>query len=430
MTGFAKAANVLVAVTVVAIALIARWPAAAVIEQIYTLPFFDTYSIGYGFGGYPGHEGTDYFIGVYSSGGERVVAALGGTAKRCQQSGIGAGNYVAIDHGNGHITRYLHLSSYAVADGVTVERGTLIAYEGNMGVADGSYHLHFETRHAATSFTCGKDGTAVDPYATNTYMWTLNPTVYAASSCYLPVDSASGPGRYPGVFRPSQDAVTWWHLRYSNTQGNANASYNYGETCDIPIVGDWDGDGDDTIGIVRPVGGVLQWHLSNNNSTATVYSYGNATDLPVAGDWDGNGTDTIGVFRPSEAKWYLSNDNSTATYVFPYGNSTDRPVVGDWDGDGDVTIGIVRPLGGSLEWHLRNYNSQGPRNLQFTYGANTDVPITGDWDWDGDDTIGIFRPLVGASQWHLRNSNTSGIADVPVFEYGVMSDKPITGDWN
>ncbi len=69
-------------------ALSATKQAEAVIERIYTLPFFDTYTIGYGFGGYPGHEGTDYFIGAYSSGGERVVAALGGTVKVCYQAGI------------------------------------------------------------------------------------------------------------------------------------------------------------------------------------------------------------------------------------------------------------------------------------------------------------------------------------------------------
>lgn len=407
--------------------------ADAVIEQIYTLPFYDSYNLSCGFGCYSGHQGTDYELGVAGQGGERVAAGARGTAKSDCGLSATAGYYLVMDHGNGHRTRYLHLNAAPLpANGSQVARGVIVGYEGNTGYTDppGFYHLHFETRHGATgAATCGKDGTAVDPYGSSTYMWTLDPPVYAASSCYLPQDSASGPGRYPGVFRPSQNNATWWHLRYSNTSGNANNSFIYGETCDMPIVGDWDGDGDDTVGVVRRVGGVLQWHLSNNNSTPVTFSYGNATDLPVAGDWNGNGTDSIGVFRPSEARWYLSNDNITASYIFLYGNPTDRPVAGDWDGDGDVNIGVVRPLGGVLEWILRYYNGQGPANLQFTYGNNTDVPITGDWDWDGDDTIGTFRP--SEAKWYLRNSNTAGgTPSITPFMYGAISDKPITGDWN
>jgi hypothetical protein len=99
--------------------------ADAVVAPIHTLPFFDSYSIGYGFGEYTGHEGTDHFIGTYSSGGERVVAASGGTAIDCYQSGIGAGNFVVMDHGNGQRTRYLHLNEDIINDGDIVARVTV-----------------------------------------------------------------------------------------------------------------------------------------------------------------------------------------------------------------------------------------------------------------------------------------------------------------
>jgi len=69
--------------------------------------------------------------------------------------------------------RYLHFNTQALPSDRAVARGERIGYEGNLGftVPSGFYHLHFETRHGATSFTCGKDGTAVDPYAPSTYMW-------------------------------------------------------------------------------------------------------------------------------------------------------------------------------------------------------------------------------------------------------------------
>jgi hypothetical protein len=48
-------------------------------------------------------------------------------------------------------------------------------------------------------------------------------------------------------------------------------------------------------------------------------SYGVPTDRLVIGDWDGDGTDTVGVFRPSETTVYLPNTNTTGpaeVYVF------------------------------------------------------------------------------------------------------------------
>ncbi len=62
-------------------------PAEAVVERVYTLPFYDTDVItcpwgpyaNCGIGGGGNHNGTDYVLGG-SGAGERVVAALGGTA--------------------------------------------------------------------------------------------------------------------------------------------------------------------------------------------------------------------------------------------------------------------------------------------------------------------------------------------------------------
>jgi hypothetical protein len=57
-------------------------------------------------------------------------------------------------------------------------------------------------------------------------------------------------------------------------------------------------------------------------------------DRIVTGDWDGDGDDTLGVFRPSTKTWYLRDTftQSSANIVFVFGESHMSPVAGDWGG--------------------------------------------------------------------------------------------------
>lgn len=57
----------------------------------------------------------------------------------------GYGNLIVINHGGGVTTHYAHLSSYAVAVGTRVVRGTIIGLAGSTGRAT-SPHLHYEVR--------------------------------------------------------------------------------------------------------------------------------------------------------------------------------------------------------------------------------------------------------------------------------------------
>ena len=65
------------------------------------------------------------------------------------------GNMVKIDHGNGYMTRYLHLAynTVNVKVGQWVRKGTVLGYMGNTGNSFGG-HLHFEVL---------KNGSAIDP---------------------------------------------------------------------------------------------------------------------------------------------------------------------------------------------------------------------------------------------------------------------------
>ena len=85
------------------------------------------------------HSGID----VGAAAGSSVLAADGGTVTQASDSGNGYGNCVIINHGNGYVTLYGHLSSISVSNGQTVTQGQQIGTVGSTGLATGP-HLHYE----------------------------------------------------------------------------------------------------------------------------------------------------------------------------------------------------------------------------------------------------------------------------------------------
>ena len=76
--------------------------------------------------------------------GDMVVAPANGTIVNAGWQG-GYGYLIEIDHGNGLMTRYGHLSKLEVKDGEPVQRGQLIGLVGSTGRSTGP-HLHYELR--------------------------------------------------------------------------------------------------------------------------------------------------------------------------------------------------------------------------------------------------------------------------------------------
>ncbi len=223
----------------------------------------------------------------------------------------------------------------------------------------------------------------------------------------------------PGQYRPTNGFA---YIRNSNDTGFADREFFYGIANDIPVAGDWNGDGVDSVGIYRDG----KFFLRNSNSTGIAdleFPFGAPGDFPIVGDWDGDGIDTVGVVRGNTVFLRNSNTAGNADIQFNYGTATDTFIAGDWNGDGIDTVGAYRPTNGFV--YLRNSNTTGIADIEFFYGLANDRPVAGDWDGDGIDTIGIVR----GNGWFLRNSNTSGFADI-LFFYGVETDKPITGDWD
>ncbi|MEU4780071.1 M23 family metallopeptidase [Micromonospora sp. NPDC023633] len=85
------------------------------------------------------HAGIDFALPA----GTPVRAAFGGTVTKAGDVGDGYGISVFVDHGNGYLTHYAHLSTTRVAVGEKVGAGQTIGLEGSTGDSTGP-HLHFE----------------------------------------------------------------------------------------------------------------------------------------------------------------------------------------------------------------------------------------------------------------------------------------------
>src|SRR5690625_1956828 len=210
-----------------------------------------------------------------------------------------------------------------------------------------------------------------------------------------------------------------WHL--SNTwRGSTDAHFMYGRWADEVFIGDWDGDGRDTIAVRRG----NQFHVTNSQrggDADVVFHYGRSGDVILVGDWDGDGRDSFAVRRG--ANYHINNSlrGGNADTVVTYGRGDDTVLVGDWDGDGTDTFAVRR----GATYHVKNSLRGGDAELVATYGRSGDVVLVGDWDGDGDDTLAVQR----GRTFHVNNSLRGGDAD-QVVTFGRLGDQVLVGDWD
>lgn len=173
--------------------------------------------------------------------------------------------------------------------------------------------------------------------------------------------------------------------------------------------------GFDTIGVRRGSLNGLRGSLAATGGNVT-YTESAAGWLPVTGDLDGDGTDSVSYFF--NGTWLLSNAPRGPYTRVQFGRAGDRPVLGDWNGDGRDEIGVFR----NGLWGLKTSAST---LRQFAYGGRGDVPVVGDFNGDGRSDVSVRR---GAA-FYQRSSATPG-APTRVITYGIASDNPVAGDWN
>lgn len=146
-----------------------------------------------------------------------------------------------------------------------------------------------------------------------------------------------------GLWRPSNG--TWWGKR-TDDSGIFDLR-KWGLTGDVPVVGDFDSDGKvNDIGVYRPSTG--SWHLirwaaagigvdvaPTAEPIAAVTLWGMSSDVPLVGDFDGDGRfDNLGLWRPSDGTWWAKRTDATVLFrERRFGLPGDTPLVAAFDAD-------------------------------------------------------------------------------------------------
>ena len=187
----------------------------------------------------------------------------------------------------------------------------------------------------------------------------------------------------PGLYRFSDGFA---YLRNSNTAGIADIRFFFGNPGDVPLAGDFDGDGCDTLSLYRP--GSAEFFIINELGSESKglgaaefsFVFGDPGDTPVVGDWDGDGIDEIGLHRVSTGLFYwrdtLTPGVADGSIVF--GNPGDRFFAGEFGPiDGKDSPALFRP--DDATFYIRHTLTQGVADEVVPYGLWYMRPIAGNF---------------------------------------------------
>ncbi len=128
-----------------------------------------------------------------------------------------------------------------------------------------------------------------------------------------------------GVFHLENGVITL----YYHAQGGA-VTKQFGLEGDIPVPGEYDGDGKIDMAVWRPDDdgeGNGCWYIWYNATDYNEYEavpWGVAGDVPVRGDYDGDGKIDVAVWRPSDGMWHMLQ-SSNGYYSERFGADGDTP---------------------------------------------------------------------------------------------------------
>ena len=361
-------------------------------------------------------------------------------------SGICFGHGIAVDAmGNAYVTGETNSTDFPTINPIqasnTNSYDVFISKINANGMAlDYSTYLGGDHYDYAKGIAVDADGNAFITGYTESANFPINHPIKSSNTGYkdvfVTVVSASEiiPNQI-GAFRNGP-----WYLDYNGNHAwdpeSGDISFWFGTGGDLPLAGDWNGDGIDDIGVFRNG----PWYLDYNGNHAwdpesgdISFWFGTGGDLPLAGDWNGDGIDDIGVFR--NGLWYLDYngnhawDPESGDVSFWFGTSGDLPLAGDWNGDGIDDIGVFRNGPWYLDYNGNHAWDPESGDVSFWFGTSGDLSLAGDWNGDGRDEIGVFRN----GPWYMDyNGNMEWdpvLGDIS-FWFGAGGDLPLAGRWS
>ncbi len=205
--------------------------------------------------------------------------------------------------------------------------------------------------------------------------------------------------------------------------GTANLEFSWGNANYQVLVGDWNGDGKDTIALRK--GNQFAFSKKNPASGTPNFTltWGLPSDTVLVGDWNGDGKDTLAIRRGNSYHVKNTLTGSSTDLLFYFGNDRDEVFVGDWDGNGTDTLAIRR--GNRI--HISNKNVSGTTDKVISYGRVGDDLYVGSFDRShpGRDSFAVRR----GNTYFIKKTIKSGHADIQV-DYGRAKDVTLLGDWN
>ncbi|QDU60973.1 Cysteine-rich secretory protein family protein [Planctomycetes bacterium Pan216] len=241
-----------------------------------------------------------------------------------------------------------------------------------------------------------------------------------------PVTTATG---IPSIYR---DGTAVLDINGNHVyDASVDLTVGFGQPGDNFIVGDWNGNGIDKIGIQR--GNLfaldLDGDLAFTSGVDVAFTFGVAGDKAFAGDFNGDGVDELAIFR--EGNIIIDTNNNFAfdagiDQTFAYGVAAATPVAGDFDGNGIDQIATMFNGAWAIDVDEDFVFTSGV-DVTAAYGTVGDLPIVGDWSTTGFDRIGIFRN--GSMDLDIDgNLVYSAEADLG-FGFGNIGDLPLVGEF-